>query len=328
MMKIVVTGAGAVLGQGIIKSLRASSLPCEILALDPNPLSSGLYWADKARLIPMASEPDYIKCVEQILAEERPDAVLVGTDVELAIFAEHRHEWETKFATHIIISDPRMIAIADDKYLTCQFLADHDLDPPLSALPENDEELAHLIETAGFPLIVKPRVGARSVGVSLVHNPAQLADALKGRTGLMVQQWAGPDDEEYTSSVLFFDDRPQASIVMRRDLRDGNTYRAYADEYPELNDFIRKVACALRPYGPANFQFRRDLQGKPHIFEINARFSGATPLRALVGFNEVEMCLRKILYGTEISQPPIKSGIILRHLDEQFVSREQVALAG
>ncbi len=67
MIKLMVTGAGAVLGQGIIKSLRASSLPCEIVALDPNPLSVGLYWADRGALVPMANEPHYAEVIEMLL---------------------------------------------------------------------------------------------------------------------------------------------------------------------------------------------------------------------------------------------------------------------
>src|SRR3546814_995014 len=76
---------------------------------------------------------------------------------------------------------------------------------------------------------------------------------------------------------------------MRRDLRDGNTYRAYVADYPELNDQVRMLGRALQPHGPANFQFRTDADGTPCVFEINARFSGTTPLRAMAGFNEVEM---------------------------------------
>ncbi len=52
-----------------------------------------------------------------------------------------------------------------------------------------------------------------------------------------------------------------------------------------------------------NFQFRLDRDGRPRPFEINARFSGTTPLRALAGFNEVEMALRHVLLGEPVVQP-------------------------
>lgn len=324
MIKALITGAGAVLGQGIIKALRRSSLPVEILAADPNPLSTGLFWADKGYRIPLANEPGYMDRITDILETERPDILLVGTDVELAAFAKHREALEAGFGTRIVVSRPEVIAIADDKYRTFQFLDEVGLHPPLSALPEDEGALGRLVEAVGFPLIVKPRVGARSVGVSIASDEKGLRQALQGRSGLVVQECVGGPDAEYTSSVLVFDERPLASIVMRRDLRDGNTYRAYAGSYEELNAFVRQAGAALDPYGPANFQFRTDARGRPRVFEINARFSGATPLRALVGFNEVEMCIRRILFDEDIVQPSVQPATILRHLSETLVTQDDL----
>ncbi|HVJ00705.1 MAG TPA: ATP-grasp domain-containing protein [Sphingomonas sp.] len=318
-MKAFVTGAGAVLGQGIIKSLRQSTLACEIVAADPNPLSAGLYWADRSHSLPVANDPAFGERVTALIDRERPDVVLVGTDVELAWFAHHRSALEDAFDTQVIVSDPRVIAIADDKYETSRFLAGAGLHPPRSAPGEDTESIARLVAEIGFPLIVKPRVGARSVGVSIVRNQHELDRALEGRTGLVVQECVGSDEQEYTASVLVFDGEPQASIVMRRDLRDGNTYRAYVEEYPELNEAVRRFGAALKPHGPANFQFRTDADGVPRVFEINARFSGTTPMRALVGFNEVEMCIRKLLLDQPIQQPVPQSALILRFLEELCV---------
>lgn len=329
MTRVLVTGAGAVLGQGIINALRRSSLRAEIASADPNPLSPGLFWVDRGYVIPMANDPGYLSRFEEVLQAERPDVVLVGTDVELPVLAEHRHALEARHGTRILVSSPDVVRIADDKYETFRFCRDAGLDPPLSALPENEDELRALIRTAGFPLIVKPRIGARSVGVSLVRDERELRGALDGRTGLVVQQVAGAPECEFTTSAIVFDGKAQASIVMRRDLRDGNTHRAFVELYQELNAFVRQAAEALQPHGPVNFQFRTDANGRPHIFEINARFSGATPLRALAGFNEVEMCLRYLLDGEPVQQPAeLRQGMVLRHLSETFVTQEQVQALG
>lgn len=325
MTRVLVTGAGAVLGQGIINALRRSSLGAEIAAADPNPLSPGLFWADRGHVIPMASDPAYLDRFAKVLEEEKPDAVLVGTDVELPLLATHREALEQRHGTRILVSSPEVVRIADDKYETFRFCRDADLDPPLSALPGDEAELQALVERCGFPLIVKPRIGARSYGVSRVEDEEQLRVALEGRSGLVVQQLAGPDDREFTSSALVFEGKAQASIVMRRDLRDGNTHRAFVEPYPELNRFVRRAAEALQPHGPVNFQFRTDDSGRPHIFEINARFSGATPLRALAGFNEVELCLRQLLRGEPVRQPDeLREGMVLRHLSETFVTRAEL----
>jgi carbamoyl-phosphate synthase large subunit len=327
--RALVTGAGALLGQGIIKSLLWAETPYEVVALDPSPLSPGLFWADRGYTVPFASDPAFLKSVEEIVAREQPDIVLVGTDVELPIFAEHRSRLEDQYQTKVLVSSENVVAIANDKYETFRFLSAAGLNPPLSALPEEESALRNLVEKVGFPLVVKPRVGARSSGVSLARNEMELKAALHGRFGLVVQELAGEEDREFTSSALVFDGAPLASIVMRRDLRDGNTHRAYVERYPELNAFVRRAAAALCPFGPVNFQFRTDRDGIPRIFEINARFSGATPLRALAGFNEVDLCLRHLIEGEPVNQPSeLREGVILRPMGEQFVTREEIASFG
>ena len=318
-MKLLVTGAGALLGQGIIRSFRNSDLDPTIISVDPSALSAGLYWSDRRYLVPMAKDPSYLDEIEAILDKERPDAVLVGTDVELIVFAKHRRELEDRFDTSILVSSPNVISIADDKYLTYQFLKDNGFDYPESGLPGDEERV---VETAGFPLIVKPRVGARSVGVHKVHNHDELAAAIETVEAPVIQECVASADDEYTAGVIVFDGICRASIVMRRDLRDGNTYRAYVDTFPELNARIQEIGEALAPHGPSNFQFRIDEQNRIKVFEINARFSGTTPLRALAGLNEVDLCLRHLLQGKPIDQPTVQPLTILRHWSENVVQPE------
>jgi carbamoyl-phosphate synthase large subunit len=314
-MKVLITGAGALLGQGIIRALRASALDATIIGVDPNPLSAGLYWVDRARIVPMAKDPNYLPVIEGLIADECPDAILVGTDVELAIFAAHRTRLETLYDTRVLVSDPLSVAIAEDKWLTNRFLVGTGLPYPQSCLP-GDEEI--LLEKVGFPLVVKPRIGSRSYGVQKVTSRQELAAAIARTPGCVIQHCIGCDDEEYTAGALVFDDRCEASIVMRRLLKDGNTYQAFVEDFPELNLQVRHIAVTLGGHGPVNLQFRLD-DGVPKVFEINARFSGTTPLRAHAGFNEVEMSLRHLLYGEPIVQPEVEPMTILRHWSETVI---------
>ena len=69
-MKVLVTGAGALLGQGILRSLLDSPLRPTLVAVDPSPLSAGLYWTDHRYLIPMATDPAYLERVEAVAARD------------------------------------------------------------------------------------------------------------------------------------------------------------------------------------------------------------------------------------------------------------------
>ena len=320
MITVLVTGAGALLGQGIIRSLQRGSLDVKIVAVDPSPLAPALHWVDEAYSVPMASHPDYLSRLRDVIDRCSADVLIPGTDVELEILSEARAGIEAQQQCKVLVSSPKVVRIADDKYATAAFFRDAGFDYPASARGEDADELAALIEDVGFPLIVKPRVGARSIGVSKVDDRAALDRALDGRSGLVVQECVGGEAEEYTAGALVFDGQPTLSVVMRRDLRDGNTYRAFTRPYAELNALTRRWAEALQPYGPANFQFRLDAEGRAKVFEINGRFSGTTPLRQLVGFDEVEMCLRHLVLGEALSQPDIEDAAILRHWSETKVS--------
>jgi carbamoyl-phosphate synthase large subunit len=314
-MKVMVTGAGALLGQGILRSLAASPLRPTVVALDPSPLAPGLYWTEHRALIPMAKDPAYLGAIDALLAAHRPDALMIGTDVELLLLAQHRAELEARHGTKIVVSSPTVVGIADDKWLTFQFLREHGFLAPDSCLPGDEEAL---IARVGFPLVVKPRVGARSIGLSVVRDRAELARAIASLPAPVIQECVATDQDEYTAGTLTFDGRCEASIVMRRDLRDGNTWRAYVEAFPELDPTVRRMAEALGAFGPANFQFRVDGQGVK-VFEINGRFSGTTPLRMLAGFNEVDLVLRRVVLGEPVTQPPIEPMTILRYFTELVV---------
>lgn len=320
-MKVMVTGAGALLGQGILRSLLGSTLPdLDLVAVDPSPLSAGLYWVPTRALVPMAKDPAYLDAFEALLRDHRPDAVLIGTDVELALLAAHKEALEQRYSTWIVVASPKVVGIADDKWLTFQFLREHGFPAPASCLPGDEDAL---IASVGFPLVVKPRVGARSIGMSVVRSRDALRRAVEGLEAPVIQECVASDADEYTAGTLTFDGRCDASIVMRRDLRDGNTFRAYVEPYPELNETVQRMAVALKAYGPANFQFRLD-GDQVKVFEINARFSGTTPLRRLAGFNEVEMVLRKVILGEPIAQPPVERMTLLRYFTETVVRPDQL----
>jgi carbamoyl-phosphate synthase large subunit len=107
-------------------------------------------------------------------------------------------------------------------------------------------------------------------------------------------------------------------VVLRRDLRDGNTYRAYHDGTDRHEAAVAEIAGALGVDGPCNFQFR-ERAGRPVVFEINARFSGTTPIRALFGFNEVEAVIEHALTGATPARPQLRAGAVLRVWSDIFV---------
>jgi carbamoyl-phosphate synthase large subunit len=320
---VFVTGAGALAGQGILRSLRMSRYPLRVITGDPDPRATGHWLGDCAYTIPMAADPLFVPSLERILAREAVTIVLVGTDIELPVLSRARERLASTCAAHVVVSSPRVVDIADDKWLTARFLADEGFPSPLSVLLDDREGLRRLVEAVGFPLFVKPRRGARSVGATTVPDPAAL-DALLARGENVVIQELLPDTAgEYTAGCLVVDGRCASTVVLRRDLRDGNTYRAYFEGPTGFEEMMAAVAERLGADGPCNLQFRVK-DGQPVIFEINARFSGTTPIRAIFGFNEVEALVAHLAEGRPIPRSPLRKGAVLRAWSDLFVDRSEI----
>ncbi|RTZ00883.1 ATP-grasp domain-containing protein [Flavobacterium sp. RSP49] len=320
---ILVTGAGALLGQGILRLLQVSDFSKKIFTADPDPRSTGHWLGDYAITIPKATDENYIEKIEEIVLEHKIDAILVGTDVELPIFSKYKTKLLNNYNCRVVISSEEVIEIANDKFLTASFLEKNNFPYPFSVMANNKNSLLEIETRLGFPLFAKPFDGARSIGIKKIENHDELMEIYDPRSNLVVQQFLSESEGEYTSGCTVVAGKCKAIVTLKRDLRDGNTYRAYVDENTsKYDEFIIPIAEKLNPDGPVNFQFRI-FNGKPIIFEINGRFSGTTPLRHFFGYNEVEALLKYYLFEEDIIAPKLKKGIVLRAWSDLFVSEEE-----
>jgi carbamoyl-phosphate synthase large subunit len=315
-----VTGGGTVIGQGILKSLRRCSLPLRVVAVDPYPDAVGLYRAHRGYTIPLATAPGYLDSLRGIIKKECVDVLLVGTDVELPVLAAAREQLESETGVRLVVSSPEVVAIADDKWLTVEFLRVSGFHFAQSALPA---DITRFLSEVPFPLLVKPRHGARSCNVRIVRDSGELDRALREIPAPIIQECLLPEEEEYTCGAIVFDTSCWGVIVMRRQLRDGNTYIAEVNSFPHIEEYVSRIASQLGPYGPVNVQLRLTRKG-PTVFEINARFSGTTALRSQVGWNEVEAVLRYVLQDQETQLAPVRRGHILRYWNELFVEKRDL----
>ena len=319
MKNILVTGAGALLGQGILRSLQDIGSEFFIHTADPDHKSTGHFIGQKAHIIKFANDPNFLDSIEKILINENIDIVLIGTDSELPIFAKNKQTLEKKYDLKILVSNINVIEIANDKYLTANFLKNNNFHFPISYMSYDSKGIGELKQEGNYPYVAKPIDGARSKGVELINNEDDLNRISSFSNNLVVQEYISDADGEFTSGCLFIDNNCLAVVTLKRDLRDGNTYRAYySEKYDIYNNYISKVAEKLQVDGPCNFQFRIK-NGKPIIFEINSRFSGTTPIRSIFGFNEVKACINYYLNNKKILRPKLKNGVVMRAWADIFI---------
>lgn len=324
-LTVMVTGAGALVGQGILRALRMSPLGLapRIVTLDCDHRAAGHWLGDAAYTIPLAGDPALVPRLAEIAQREGASLLFVGTDVELPVMSRERAWLESTCGLRVVVSAPEVIAIADDKWLTAEFLRREGFPYPLSARASDWSAVQALASQMGYPLLAKPCRGARSVGVRRVGSEAELREICSAGPDYVIQELLPDEPGEYTAGCLVTGGACASVVVLRRDLRDGNTYRAYCEGDSPYAPTIARIAGRLGAEGPCNFQFRVR-RGEPVIFEINARFSGTTPLRAICGYNEVEALLAHLTAGAPIPRPALRRGAVLRAWSDLFVEPDQL----
>ena len=124
---------------------------------------------------------------------------------------------------------------------------------------------------------------------------------------------------EYTCSVFKMPDgKIFGPFTARRTVRGGTSWHVEVARFNELDELLLAIGHATDFIGSLNVQLMLTEEG-PVPFELNARFSGTTAVRAHFGFNEPEMALRAYYYREDIPVPIIRSGIALRYHEEVFV---------
>jgi len=316
---ILVTGAGGGIGQGVIKSLRMiNDIEIRIIATDISELATGLYAADMMYLVSSYKSENYLSDLGRIFKKESIDYYIPGTDVELRFCAENKQLIFDEFNVHTIISSLEVINIADNKYETALFLKNNGFNYPETIYLKDADQT-----DIKYPVIVKPSVGARSIGVYKANSFIELNKYLDTTDNPVIQEFIGTDDQEYTCTVVKVNNEISPVLALKRTLRSGDTFTAEPLKHKLIEQYVLDVASKLEIDGGCNFQLRLDEDGQPKIFEINSRFSGTTPFCSYLGFNPVEFYLKKH-NGLKVNIEINFNTTILRCWSEVLVQKDLV----
>jgi len=314
-VSILVTGAGGGVGQSIIKSLQDTEY--RVVAANADALGTGLHVAAKSYTVPHAHASHYVERLLEICRAEECRLLFPGLDTELAVLAASRDRFDAQ-GTRVVVSRPEVVALADDKLATHDFVAEHKFPAPATF-----RLASNITEQLPLPFIIKPQTGgARSQGIHLIREHDELAYRLQtvDVANYVAQEYI--EGDEYTCGTVNLDGRCHGVIVMKRVLRDGDTYQAFVVRDPIIEACVRAAADVLGPFGACNFQLRVR-EGVPFIFEINARCSGTTYCRTLAGFNEPRMIADYLVHGREPAFE-IEEITVLRYWKELVVRNDRI----
>ncbi len=317
--RILVTAVGAIVGYGIIESLRLSGYSVHIVGSDIFPDAVGQYFADDFVVAEPAASPSYLDFLKTTVDEHQIDLVLFGIEQEISAVSNGR-ELLGKTMTKLAVNSKHIIDLTDDKWLTRNWLLDNGLsDYAIDSAISGDFQ--SIRDAYGDRFLIKPRISRASKGIVPVDSEddfnyfkKKLAD------NFMVQRIVGDMEHEYTVGVFGLGDgRFSGAVYLRRTLsQEGATAKAWVIEDPALEDAAARITERLMPVGPTNYQFRKE-GDSVYLLEINPRISSSVSIRSKFGFNEPKMCIEYYLEGKTPAPPVIKPGRAIRYIKDWMV---------
>ncbi|MFK7847933.1 MAG: ATP-grasp domain-containing protein [Rhodothermales bacterium] len=313
MTTVLVTGTGAIIGYGVLRSLMGIA-GVKTIATDVQPHAAGQHFADVFVRAPMTSSPEYEVWLKDIISTHGIDLVIPCIEQDVSWLADAVTDGKD-FDAVLALNSPDLIRLSTDKLAFDQALVD--LESPARITTATDGDFETLRGSLGSTFLLKPRKGYASKGIVKIASSKDFSPYAHGMgKKYLAQRIVGTEEDEYTVSAFCIHGEVCATVAMKRHLApDGSTLRATLVNSDPFSETIGALSAAFSAHGPTNFQFR--VEGDDaYILEINPRISSATSLRAAFGFNEAMMCLEYFLHGRFINQPLLRSGCAIRYIED------------
>ena len=265
----------------------------EVVVTDCDLTAPVFQFVKKAELVPPINDPGYVEHIRKLCNKHKITAVLSLIDPELEILANHKEEF-AKENIKIIVSEKNVVNLCFDKYLTYEFLKENGLPGIPTYLKINEILSAIENRQLSFPIVIKPRRGSASIGISIIHSIQELLANWKENEEMIVQPFI-KDNEYGVDCYVDLISFQTTNIFCKRKLkmRAGETDKSVAVIDDELSEIIKNLISSLSPVGPLDIDCFKTSKGYI-ISEINPRFGGGYLHAHEMGQNFVENIINNL----------------------------------
>lgn len=130
-------------------------------------------YADEKVVSPLIYDLDYIPFLLNYCESNEIDIVISLFDIDLLVLAKHKEMFE-KMGIKVIVSDPEVIEVCNDKWKTYMFLTNNGFHAPRSFLNVDEVIKKVASEELKYPIVVKPRYGCGSISVAIAYDEEDL----------------------------------------------------------------------------------------------------------------------------------------------------------
>jgi carbamoyl-phosphate synthase large subunit len=340
MINILMTGAGAPGGPGIIKCLK--DVPnSKLIVGDADDKASGRFLNDSFVLLPRANDVNFINKVLSICKQMDIDIIFPLVTKELFKFSKNREVFE-KNNIRIIVSDFQNLSIANNKSSLYEHLSNNGVATPMFRVVNNYDEFYNAkeeIKSVTSSYCLKPSISNGSRGVRLVDDKInefdllfnekpnslyisdeKISNILKNNTFpelLIAEILPG---NEYTIDTIVDNSGNPILILprIRTKTNGGISVAGKFERNTKIIDYCDKIIRSLKLVGPIGIQVKEDKYGEFKILEINPRIQGTSVAALGAGVNLPKLAVESFL-DLNFTIPEVKWNTeFIRYYNELF----------
>ena len=272
-----------------------------VFTADANSYAPALQEADDAVVVPPVGDHHYLDALLEFCEQARIDLLIPLSVLELPSLAAARNRF-SKIGTTVVVSPPGVIDRCFDKWQTYAFLQAEGLPTPKTYLTLSSASAALEAGELGFPLVLKPRWGAESVGLTFAQDDDELElgyDLLRRRlartsfAGNPVETYEG--DQTVLIQEFIVGDEYSLDIVndlsgryvttfakQKLGLRAGETEGAVTVSDERLGHLGATLGRTLKHLGPLECDVFLGAAGA-HVLELNPCLGSDYPFAHVAG---------------------------------------------
>ncbi len=273
----------------------------KIFSANSSEYSTALSASDKGFILPSLYDPSYIDVLIKICLQNDINAIVPLFDLELPILAKARDRFTEKKIV-LVVSSESIIDICNDKWLTNIFLNEIGVGVPKTYIDINELEEAIEARVIDFPIVIKPRWGMGSIGLTEAEDVNELY-VLHNKTNRAIERsYLSTLSHRDIKQAILFQEKLQGqeygldvinnlkgnyvtTVVKKKiSMRAGETDIAETVDDKSLQELGEKIGTQLGHVANLDVDVFLTDAGS-YVLEMNPRFGGGYPFSHLAGVN-------------------------------------------
>ena len=302
----------------LLKSFRRAAgqlkVGVRLLGTDTTELSSALQLCDKGFLVKPTTHSDYIKQLLSIVKTNKVRLLVPTVDLDLKVLSQNKPRFAS-MGCCVLISEPGVVDICQDKRETYRFLLRNGFDTPVTM--SVGEALSK--KQIKWPCFLKPWDGYASRGNAVVNSREELKFFSKRIPNCIVQEFI--KGTEHTCDVYVDFDMNVRCVVPRKriEVRAGEVSKGQVVKDGRImKETVRLIRALGAGPGVVTLQLLLTDTDKIKFIEVNPRFGGGVPLSIRAGANFPKWILQELLgQRTNIRFDGFKDNLFMLRYDSE-----------